>query len=196
MLVLVFKLLSDSYSRQRTVQQLVDQHKVVLDGLLVKLAKVPLSQLDQPVEELKDQRGIGVALGDGHQVDVFVLDMAKGRAPERQDGRPHLGIGDDLDAEDVGKARPAVVAKGAEDEVLALLVEDEHAGEHLCGEGIKEKKEKEKEKRGPDRWQELALLVFCRDEVATAIAVRLGARLVRGLGELQAQRVLEPRQGA
>lgn len=134
-------------TRQRTIQQLIDEHKVVLDGLLVKLAKVPLSQLDQPVEELKDQRGIGVALGDGHQVDVFVLDMAKGRASERQDGRPDLGVGDDLDAEDVGEARPAVVAKGAEDEVFALLVEDEHAGEHLCGETRRKKKGKGKEKR-------------------------------------------------
>lgn len=114
-----------------TIQQLVDQHKVVLDGLLVKLAKVPLSQLNQPVEELKDQRGIGVALGDGNEVNVFVLDMAESCASQRQDGRSDLGIGDDLDAKDVGKARAAVVAKGAEDEVLALLVEDEHAGEHL-----------------------------------------------------------------
>lgn len=128
------------WEEKPTIQQLVDQHEVVLDGLLVKLAKVPLSQLDQPVEELKDQRGIGVALGDGHQVDVFVLDMAKGRASERQDGRPHLGVGDDLDAKDVGKARPAVVAKGAEDEVFALLIEDEHAGEHRGGARTKKRK--------------------------------------------------------
>jgi hypothetical protein len=139
-LVPVLASISVSSSRQRTIQQLIDEHKVVLHGLFVKLAKVPLSELDQPVEELKDQRSIGVALGDGHQVNVFVLDMAKGRASERQDRRPHLGVGDDLDAEDVGKARPAVVAKGAEDEVLALLVEDEHSGEHLCGERRKRRK--------------------------------------------------------
>lgn len=60
-----------------------------------------------------------------------MLDVAEGGAAQCQDGRSDLGIGDDLDAEDVGKARAAVVAKGAEDEVLALLVEDEHAGEHL-----------------------------------------------------------------
>jgi hypothetical protein len=56
--------------------------------------------------------------------------MAEGGRAERQDGRAHLGVGDDLDAEDVGEARAAVVAEGAEDEVLALLVEDEDAGEH------------------------------------------------------------------
>lgn len=107
--------------------------------------------------------------------------MAKGRAAQRQDGRPHLGVGDDLDAEDVGKARPAVVAKGAEDEVFALLVEDEHAGEHRCGARTKKKREKGKGKEmreaqiSSKSWR----LVFCRDEVATATAVRLGARLVR-----------------
>jgi hypothetical protein len=56
--------------------------------------------------------------------------MAEGGRAERQDGRAHLGVGDDLDAEDVGEARAAVVAEGAEDEVLALLIEDKDAGEH------------------------------------------------------------------
>lgn len=59
-----------------------------------------------------------------------MLDMAKRRAPQRQDGRSDLGVGDDLDAEDVGESGTAVVAEGAEDEVLALLVEDEDAGQH------------------------------------------------------------------
>lgn len=58
--------------------------------------------------------------------------MAKGRAAQGQDRRTDLRIGDDLDAEDVGEARATVVAKGPEDEVLAFLVEDEDAGEHLC----------------------------------------------------------------
>lgn len=49
---------------------------------------------------------------------------------EREDGGADLCIGYHLDAEDVGEAGPAVVAKGAEDEILAFLVEDEDAGEH------------------------------------------------------------------
>lgn len=44
-----------------------------------------------------------------------------------------MGVGDDLDAEHVGEAGATVVAKGAEDEVLALLVEDEDSGEHRGG---------------------------------------------------------------
>jgi len=116
-----------------TIEQLVDQHKVVLDGLLVKLGKVAAAQLDQAVEKLEDEGGVGVALGDGHQVDVLVLDMAEGGAAQRQDGRPHLRVGDDLDAEDVGQPGAAVVAEGAEDEVLALLVEDEDSRKHFGG---------------------------------------------------------------
>jgi hypothetical protein len=65
--------------------------------------------------------------------------MAKRGRAEGQNGRAYLGVGDDLDAEDVGKARAAVVAEGAKDEVLALLIEDEDAGEHGGGgEGVGE----------------------------------------------------------
>ncbi len=59
--------------------------------------------------------------------------MAEGCAAESEDGGADLGVRDDLDAEDVCEAGAAVVAKGAEDEVFALLVEDEDAGEHLRG---------------------------------------------------------------
>jgi hypothetical protein len=38
-----------------------------------------------------------------------------------------------LNAEDIGEARASVVAKRPEDQVLALLVEDEDAGQHFGG---------------------------------------------------------------
>ena len=60
-----------------------------------------------------------------------MLDMAKGRRAESEDGRADLGIGDDLYAEHICKAGSTIVAKGAEDEVLALLIEDQNAGEHF-----------------------------------------------------------------
>lgn len=50
--------------------------------------------------------------------------MAKCGGAEGEDGRAHLGVGDDLYAEDVGKTGTAVVAESAEDEVFAFLVED------------------------------------------------------------------------
>jgi len=40
-----------------------------------------------------------------------------------------------LNPEDIGKSRSAVIAKGAEDEILAFLVEYQYAGEHIDREG-------------------------------------------------------------
>jgi hypothetical protein len=57
--------------------------------------------------------------------------MAEGGAAEREDGRADLGVADDLDAEDIGETRAAVVAKRTEDQVLALLVENEYPGQHF-----------------------------------------------------------------
>lgn len=59
-----------------------------------------------------------------------MLDMAESGEAESEDWGANLGIGDDLDAEDVGEAGSAVVSKGAEDQIFALLVEDQYAGEH------------------------------------------------------------------
>lgn len=60
-----------------------------------------------------------------------MLDMAEGGGAQSQDGRANQRVGDDLDAEDVGETRAAVVAEGAKDEVLALLVEDEDSRNHV-----------------------------------------------------------------
>lgn len=83
----------------RTIEELVDQHKIILYGLFVKLSKVPPPQPHQPVEELEHQRCVGIAFGHCHKVDVFVLDMAEGRRTEGEDWRADLGVGNDLDAE-------------------------------------------------------------------------------------------------
>ena len=56
--------------------------------------------------------------------------MAERCRAQGENGRAHLWVGDDLDAEDVGESGAAVVAEGAENEVFAFLVEDEDAGEH------------------------------------------------------------------
>src|SRR5690242_19716392 len=100
---------------QRTIQQLIDEDEIILDGFFVKLAEIASPQLDQPVQKLKHERSIGIALGNGHQVDVFVLHMTKCSAPKRQDWRPDLGIGDDLDPEHIGEARSTVIPKGSKD---------------------------------------------------------------------------------
>ena len=62
-----------------------------------------------------------------------MLEVAEGRRAEREDGRADLCVRNDLDAEDVGEAGPAVRAEGAEDEIFSFLVEDEDAGDHSGG---------------------------------------------------------------
>ena len=42
-----------------------------------------------------------------------------------------MGIGDNLDPKHVCEARSAVIAEGAEYQVLSLLIEDQYAGKHL-----------------------------------------------------------------
>lgn len=59
--------------------------------------------------------------------------MRESGAAEGEDGRADRRVGDDLNAEDIGEARAHVLAEGAQDEQLALLVEEEDAGEHLDG---------------------------------------------------------------
>ena len=112
---------------KHTIQQLIDQHEILLHGLLIKLAKIRPPQRDQLPEDLKHQRGIGIALRHRDEVYILVFDVAEGRGAQGQDRGPHGGVGDDLDAEDVGEAGAAVLAVGAEDEVLAFLVEDQEA---------------------------------------------------------------------
>lgn len=63
-----------------------------------------------------------------------MLYMRECSRPEREDGRAHLRVGDDLDAEDVGEpVAPAVIPELPEDEVLTFLVEEEDPAEHYCG---------------------------------------------------------------
>ena len=47
---------------------------------------------DEPVQELEDDCCVGIALRDGDNVDILVLDMAEGRRAQSQYGRANLGI--------------------------------------------------------------------------------------------------------
>lgn len=106
-----------------TIKQLVDEDKIVLDSFFVKFPKIALPQRDQAVEEFEDQGSISIALGDCHEIDVFMFDMAEGGRAQCEDWAPNLGIRDDLNAKDICKSWSTVAAKCAEDEVLAFLVE-------------------------------------------------------------------------
>ena len=52
--------------------------------------------------------------------------MAEGGGAQRQYWGPYLWIRYDLNPKNVRKAGPAVIPIGAEDEVLAFLIEDEN----------------------------------------------------------------------
>ena len=109
---------------KHTIEQLVNQDKIVLNCLLVELAKVAATELDQAVQKLKYQGSISITLSDGDEVNVFVLDMAEGGAAERENRRSNLGVADDLNAKHVGEPRSAIVSERPKNQVLALLVKD------------------------------------------------------------------------
>lgn len=84
-----------------TIEQLIDEHKVGLDGLLVKLAKVRSADIDDSIAKFKHQGRIRVPLCERNNVQVLVSDVEEGGRTEGDDGRTHVSVGDDLDAEDV-----------------------------------------------------------------------------------------------
>lgn len=154
---------SSAEQRRRTVEQLVDEHKVVLDALLVELAKVGARDGHEAVDELEHERGRGVgpgteaskggggprrvsprafsssprrptrraadvtakpgaggegrdALGHGEDIDVVDADVEERRRAERDDGRAHVWVGDDLDPEHVGDRPPSARGVGGQHE--------------------------------------------------------------------------------
>lgn len=98
-----------------TIQKLIHQHEIVLHGLLIEFPKIPSPQPNQPIQKFERQGRIGIALRHRDQINILVLDMAEGCGSESEDRGPHLGVGNDLDAENVGQSWSTVVAKGAED---------------------------------------------------------------------------------
>lgn len=77
-------------STRLTVQQLVDEHKVVLDVLLADLAKVGRHDITHLVEKLEHHRCVDILLGDCCQPDVGTLDVEKTGAGDIGHGRSDL----------------------------------------------------------------------------------------------------------
>lgn len=93
--------------RQPTVQQLVDEHKVVLDVLLADFAEVGGHDVAHLVEELEDHGGVDVLLGDGRQPDVGAFDMEEAGAGDVGHRGSHLLPGvNHVDAEGVDRVAP------------------------------------------------------------------------------------------
>jgi hypothetical protein len=73
-----------------TIEKFVNENKVVLDSLLVKLSKVTLANLDELVKEFKDESGVGVALCESSDIQVLVLDMKERDGPHRCHWRSNI----------------------------------------------------------------------------------------------------------
>ena len=56
----------------------------------------------------------------GGEVEIAVADVEKGGGAEGDDGRAHVRVGDNVDAEDVGDRALDVAPKQARDQDLAL----------------------------------------------------------------------------
>lgn len=63
---------------RNTIKQLINEHEVILHGILIEFAEIPLSQRDKPIQEFKDNSSISIALRHRRDIDVLVLDMAEG----------------------------------------------------------------------------------------------------------------------
>lgn len=117
-----------------TIQQLINQDKIILDALLIHLPKIrPSNPIDQPIQKLKHKRRIRIDLCDGNNVDVLAFDVEECGGAKGCDWRPDVGGGEDLDAEDVGDGALQVMAVQPRDQHFAFLVEDEDAANHLRG---------------------------------------------------------------
>lgn len=83
-----------------TIQQLIDEDKVVLDVFLADLAKVGGHDITHLVEELKHHSGIDILLGDGSQPDGGAFDVEEAGPGDVGDRRADLLPGmDDIHSE-------------------------------------------------------------------------------------------------
>lgn len=65
--------------RTDTIEQLVDEHEVVLHILLVHLAEIGLHGVREPVEELEHHRRVDVVPSHSAYPDVSALYVEEGR---------------------------------------------------------------------------------------------------------------------
>lgn len=92
----------------RTVQKLIDQHKVVLNVLLADLAKIGRHDVTHFIKELEHHGRVDILLGDGSQPDVGAFDMEETGAGDVGDGRADLlPRVDHVNAKSVHRVPPA-----------------------------------------------------------------------------------------
>jgi len=123
------------------IEQLVYEHKVVLDVFLVDLAKVRLHDLRETYEELEYHGTVDILLGDGGQPDVGTADVKERRACNVGDRRADLlARVYDVHAERVHGVATDVVAVHTRYQHFALVVVHEQTADHgdvcYCAVGV------------------------------------------------------------
>lgn len=115
---------------EHLVEQLVDEHEVVPDRVLVEGAKVRLEHRRARVQELKGHRRLRIARRHRHHVHVAVLDVHEAGVAYHLDRRPHVVlVPEDLRPEGVGDRAAEAVAVHARDNDLTLLVDEEQGAD-------------------------------------------------------------------
>lgn len=119
-----------------TIEELVDEHKVVLDVLLGDLAKVGLHDVDDLEEELKDHGSVDILLGhcgEPYVGPLYVEERGPGDVGNRRpDLLPRVYH---VNPEGVDGVPAYVVPVHPGYEHLALVVVHEQPADHLgcCG---------------------------------------------------------------
>lgn len=115
------------------VEQLVDEHEVVLHVLLADLAEVALHHLADLPEELEHHRGVHVLLGHGGDPDVRLLDVKERGARDVGHRRPDLLPGmDDVHSKRIDRVPADVIAIHPTYQHFSLVVVDEQATDHFA----------------------------------------------------------------
>jgi hypothetical protein len=84
-------------TQKPTVQDLVDQNKVVLDVLFVQFAEVGLHRVGEAVQKLENHCGIDIVASHGAHPDISTLDVKEGSAGNVCHRRSYLEIESGLD---------------------------------------------------------------------------------------------------
>ena len=126
------------------VQELVDDHEVVSNGLLLELFEVVREDVHESVEECHERHRVGVRARQGQEVEVAVLYVHEGRldvcvVDYRLEVRLGLGVVHDGD-EPLHHGRVGVAAPVPHEQCLEIAVQNVQRGAHRGVLGLSERR--------------------------------------------------------
>ena len=92
------------------IEQLVDQHEIVLDILFANFTEIRLHDLDHLVQELEDHGRVDVLLGHGAQPDIRPFRVEETRSRDVNHGKTRLLTSmNDVDAKGIDSITTNIV---------------------------------------------------------------------------------------